>query len=202
MGWPDWYGATSATSSPRSTTSSRSAANQLSALRDAHAVLATLDRLLEAHPDEADDRARAVRDQQAEASAAATAAIEDGDERIRTARSQLVEARHHAADWTVPERLRSLGRRPGGNVRVGPPRPPPSGAFADQPTVPRVAQGREYLWYQTRLLRDAGPSVLGPLIDQLDDLAEALGDDHDLAVLVDLLDTEPVRFGSSEGVAA
>jgi CHAD domain-containing protein len=87
----------------------RSAANQLSALRDAHAVLATLDRLLEAHPDQADDRARAVRDRQAEASAAATAAIEDGDERIRTARSQLVEARHRTADWTAPRGFAPLG---------------------------------------------------------------------------------------------
>jgi CYTH domain-containing protein len=40
-----------------------------------------------------------------------------------------------------------------------------------------------------------------PLVDHLDGLADALGDDHDLAVLVSLLDTEPERFGTDEAVA-
>jgi CYTH domain-containing protein len=58
----------------------------------------------------------------------------------------------------------------------------------------------KYLWYQTRLLHAAAPSVLGPLVDQLDGLADALGDDHDLAVLGGLLDADPGRFGTPECV--
>ena len=41
----------------------------------------------------------------------------------------------------------------------------------------------QYLWYQMRLLRKASPSIIEPLIDELDGLADALGDYHDLAVL-------------------
>jgi CYTH domain-containing protein len=59
----------------------------------------------------------------------------------------------------------------------------------------------KYLWYQSRLLTDAAPSVMEPLVDRLDALSEALGDDHDLAVLVGLLDADPQRFGTDEAVA-
>ncbi len=76
----------------------KGAANQLSALRDAHAVLATFDRLLDAHPNEVD--VQSVRDRHAEASAAATAAIEGGDERI--------------ADGPQPAWCRRASSRPAG----------------------------------------------------------------------------------------
>jgi CHAD domain-containing protein len=51
------------------------------------------------------------------------------------------------------------------------------------------------LWYQQRLLRDAWPGVLRAQIDELDQLATLLGDDHDLFVLGELL-------RSGEGAAA
>ena len=51
------------------------------------------------------------------------------------------------------------------------------------------------LWYATRLLVDAAPSVLTGLQARLDELAEALGDDHDLAVLSELLRSQPDAFG-------
>jgi CYTH domain-containing protein/CHAD domain-containing protein len=172
----------------------KGAASQLSALRDAHAVLATFDRLLDAHPDEVD--VQSVRDRQAEASAAATAAIEGGDERILKARALLIQACEHSADWTMPRGFAPLGD----GLAVTYARGRRGLRRAEQlPTNYRFHQLRKavkYLWYQTRLLHDAAPSVLGPLVDQLDGLADALGDDHDLAVLVDLLDAEPDRFGT------
>ncbi len=58
----------------------------------------------------------------------------------------------------------------------------------------------KYLWYQMQLLHDAAPSVLGPLVDRLDLLAEALGDDHDLTVLVELLDARPDDYGTAGDV--
>lgn len=66
------------------------------------------------------------------------------------------------------------------------------------PTDDRMHEWRKAvknLWYQVRLLRDAAPSLLRPLGRRLDDLAEALGDDHDLAVLIQRLEDEPERFG-------
>jgi CYTH domain-containing protein len=56
------------------------------------------------------------------------------------------------------------------------------------------------LWYQTRLIEPAAPSVLGSLVATLDDIAEALGDDHDLAVLVERLSADPARFGGKRNV--
>jgi hypothetical protein len=46
-----------------------------------------------------------------------------------------------------------------------------------------------------RLLQSAAPSILGPFADVLDGLAEALGDHHDLAVLVQRLESDRMRFG-------
>jgi hypothetical protein len=40
------------------------------------------------------------------------------------------------------------------------------------------------LWYDSRLLGETAPSILGPLARSLHALSELLGDDHDLAVLV------------------
>ena len=57
------------------------------------------------------------------------------------------------------------------------------------------------LWYQMRLLAPTAPSMIGPLIDRLDDLAEALGDDHDLAVLIERLESDPDRFGGEKATS-
>ncbi|HEY4375694.1 MAG TPA: CHAD domain-containing protein, partial [Acidimicrobiales bacterium] len=44
------------------------------------------------------------------------------------------------------------------------------------------------LWYQLRLLEPTWPAVLGSLVAVAAELASALGDDHDLAVLAAVLD--------------
>jgi CYTH domain-containing protein len=56
------------------------------------------------------------------------------------------------------------------------------------------------LWYQLRLLRLSAPSMLSTLVDSLDDVAEALGDDHDLAVLIEKLSADPDSFGGATSV--
>jgi len=181
----------------------RGAANELSATRDAHALLATFDTLLaasSAHSDSTLARLRSVRDHQATLSAAATASIEDDDERVVAARALLVEARDRSQEWRVPDRWAPLGDGLAATYADG--RHWFRTAF-DQPTDRRMHEWRKsvkYLWYQTRLLRNAAPTVIGPMVDQLDALAEALGDDHDLAVLVAQLDVEPSRFGGTDAV--
>ena len=181
----------------------RSAANELSAMRDAHALLATLDTLLaaaSAHSDDALAGLRSVRDRQATLSAEATASIEAGDERILAARALLAEARDRTADWRVPDRWAPLGDGLATTYADG--RHWFRTAF-EQPTDRRMHEWRKsvkYLWYQTRLVRNAAPTVIDPLIEQLDALAEALGDDHDLAVLIGQLDVDPSRFGSTDAV--
>ncbi len=181
----------------------RSAANELSSMRDAHALLATFDTLLAAssgHSDDALAGLRSVRDHQALLSAEATASIEGGDERVLTARATLAKARDRSHEWQVPDRWAPLGDGLASTYADG--RQWFHAAF-DEPTDRRMHEWRKsvkYLWYQTRLLRNTAPTVIDPLIDQLDALAEALGDDHDLAVLVAQLAAEPSRFGSTDAV--
>lgn len=58
------------------------------------------------------------------------------------------------------------------------------------PTAEKLHEWRKrvkYLWYHMRILRPAWPHVLGETADALHDLANLLGDDHDLAVLHDAL---------------
>ena len=58
------------------------------------------------------------------------------------------------------------------------------------PTAENLHEWRKrvkYLWYHMRILRPAWPDVLGDLADAVHDLANLLGEDHDLAVLHDAL---------------
>ena len=57
------------------------------------------------------------------------------------------------------------------------------------------------LWYQLRLLVDAWPGPLGETVDQLDSLAEALGDHHDLSLLAGDLERRGPIFADPEAVA-
>lgn len=177
----------------------RDAAGQLSSMRDAHALLATFDALLALH--DLDDELRTVRDHQAALAGDATAAVAAGDERIATARTMLVDARDQARRWKVPEGFDTVGDGLEATYRRG--RVALRRARRD-PTDEHLHEWRKsvkYLWYQMRLLREAAPSVVGSAIDLLDGLAEALGDDHDLAVLVARLDGDPDRFGEPAAVA-
>jgi CYTH domain-containing protein len=56
------------------------------------------------------------------------------------------------------------------------------------------------LWYQMRLLESVASSVLTPLVATLDELAEELGEDHDLAVLVDRLRSNKDDYGGKKSV--
>ncbi|MEM8619291.1 MAG: CHAD domain-containing protein [Actinomycetota bacterium] len=72
------------------------------------------------------------------------------------------------------------------------------------PTAERFHDWRKrakYLWYHVRLLERAGPNVLAPLSAALSDLADNLGDAHDLAVLDDVLTANTDEFGGTALVA-
>jgi CYTH domain-containing protein/CHAD domain-containing protein len=177
----------------------RGAANQLSALRDAHAIVATFDALLDIAPD--DPVLAAARRRQADISAAATQdAVASGDERIATALTMLADARAASSRWKI--------RRPSDTIEDAIAATYRRGRSAQRrvrahPTDEEIHEWRKavkYLWYQVQLLHDAAPSVLGPLADGLDVLAETLGNDHDLAVLVGLLDARPGDYGTPSEV--
>lgn len=179
----------------------RDAAGQLSALRDAHATLSTFDALLAAQPERADPSLRAVREQQATRSDEATSSIDPEDERFQIARTLLADARQRAQRWQVGSGFDALGDGIEATYRAGRRSLRDVQREQTDDTLHGWRKSVKYLWYQTRLLHEASPSVLGPIVEQLDGLAEALGDDHDLSVLVELLDADPDRFGSPTAVA-
>jgi CHAD domain-containing protein len=70
-------------------------------------------------------------------------------------------------------------------------------AFAVTDAEPTAANLHEWrkrvkdLWYQLRLLRDVWPGVMKASADEAKALSRLLGDDHDLAVLAELLGEDP-----------
>ncbi len=173
----------------------RDAANELSSIRDAHALLGTFDDLRETTGRDDDPMLDRVRSRQAASADAATRAINAGDPRIHDARRLLVDARAQVRHWQVPDGFGPLGEGLDRTYRRG---HRAMKRARRRPTDDRMHEWRKAvknLWYQVRLLRAAAPSLLGPLSHRLDDLAEALGDDHDLAVLVQRLELDPDRFG-------
>jgi CHAD domain-containing protein len=68
-------------------------------------------------------------------------------------------------------------------------------AAADrEPTAEHLHEWRKRvkdLWYQQQLVSEAWPGVLAAQAGEAKALSKLLGDDHDLAVLADLLDAEP-----------
>lgn len=176
----------------------RDASNELSSIRDAHAVLATLDDLLRACGMADDPDLDAVRSVFAEAAAAATIGIRGHDRRIEKARELLLQAHESVGLWSIDEGSAWLvagfsntygrGQRALKRARK-------------RPTDDRMHELRKRvktLWYQVRLIEASAPSVLIPLVAQLHQLGDALGDDHDLAVLVGHMEGQPERFGGEE----
>jgi len=169
----------------------RDAARQLSELRDAHVLAATLNTLAESAPGALGVGTPAQHD---------TVQI-GSDPRIGQARALLAEARSQVDVWKIGNGFGSLA---GGLRRTYRDGASAYAAAASDPSDTSVHEWRKaakYLWYQVRLLEDAAPSVLGPLVDQLDALGEALGDDHDLAMLVARMEADPEHFGGAAGVA-
>jgi len=174
----------------------REAADVLAPIRDAQAVLATLDDLRAVSPQRAPDLER-VRSIQAAAAEQATRDIHSGDARIEHARELLVDAREYVEHWQLPDGFEAIEPGLRRSYRRG--RRTLRDAI-ERPTDESVHEWRKSvknLWYQTRLLAPAAPSMLAPAIETLDQLGEALGDDHDLAVLVERLAADPHRYGGA-----
>ena len=178
----------------------RAAADELGPIRDAHAVLATFDDLRVTTGRSGDGTLDTVSDAQRAAADKATGRVRATDPRIARARKLLAAGRKQVKRWDIPadhlvlvdgiETSYRRGRRALRRVSA-------------EPTDRGVHEWRKavkQLWYQTRLIEAWAPSVLEPFGSTLDSLAEALGDDHDLSVLVDRLRTDPDRYGGKHTV--
>jgi CYTH domain-containing protein/CHAD domain-containing protein len=178
----------------------REAADCLAPIRDAHAVLATLDDLRAATNGHGEADLAPVRAAQLAAADQATRDVHGGDPRIDHAHALLVTARKRIKHWKVADDFAAVGdgiettyRRGRRALRRARRRPSDENLHEWRKSV-------KHLWYQLRLIEPAAPSALEPIVASLDDLAEALGDDHDLAVLVERLANDPAHFGGSHHV--
>jgi CHAD domain-containing protein len=198
-------------------TTFRDAARELASIRDAHALLATFDDLVAAVGDRGPDTADAFRRVRAELAAraeAASAAVrtaagtagdgshgDDGatvDARIVRARELLVAGRDGIDGWPLTNDLDVIRDGVAKTYRRGRRRLRESMFTPTDELLHQWRKRVKYTWYHVRLLRDSAPSVLKPLTGRLHDLSDVLGDDHDLAVLVDQMRADPEAFGGDE----
>lgn len=166
----------------------RDAGKQLSPSRDAEVKVETLESLRErftarlAAADTADwlDELRGERDR------AVQEAGEGGADSIRRALAAVEEGRARIHTWPLEanswklvgpgiDRAYSRGRREMSRA-------------AEDPSGANMHQWRKRakdLWYHLRILRDARPKAFRDSVEEADQLADALGDHHDLTVLRD-----------------
>jgi len=161
----------------------RDAARELSQVRDAAALAATYDSFSRdaAMPEHESARVRAALDQRRERLAVD---LHRDDPLVARARSAIEEVRarveHLSLDakgWSALggglAKTYGRGRRDLRRVRAA----PTGENFHDW------RKRAKYTWYHLRLLEPASPSMLGPLTAGFDQLADLLGDAHDLHVL-------------------
>jgi CHAD domain-containing protein len=161
----------------------RDASAELSASRDAHVMLKTIDSLTVATDHSANFAA--IRDRQLAVAEAATTALQRGDEHQDRARRLVAAARNEANVWDLPdstapiadglERTYRRGRRALGTAER-------------LPTDDHMHEWRKSvknLWYKSRLLVAADRTAMTALDEDLHAVGDLVGEDHDLAVLIE-----------------
>jgi CHAD domain-containing protein len=175
----------------------RDAARALSSLRDASALLATFDELIDAThgerlPGEGVDRVRAGL-----ARRAARARGVDAAATLSEVGARLARVRRDVSDWAPKDDAGILLDGLAANHRRGRRAFRRARSRPDDATLHDWRKRAKYGWHHTRLLAPLAPSVLGPMAKRLKDLSDALGDDHDLAVLRATITANPDEFGGA-----
>ncbi len=180
----------------RENTAFRMAGRRLSGARDAQVLVETLDALTERFAAELpaaatqELRARLLADLER-----ATAELRADDAAIETTRSELGRARTRTAWWTLETDgfaalkpgLRRIYRRARRRIRDA----------CDDPATENLHEARKRvkdLWHATQLVCAAHPERLEAFAEQAHDVADLLGDDHDLAILRDVVVAHPQCF--------
>jgi CHAD domain-containing protein len=167
----------------------RDSARGLSDLRDAQAVLESFDKLQKAFPDQIN--AKSFADIRSALARRRTRIGHNDGKLVRNAervRENLQDVRPRIAAWDLkrtgfaavgPGLRATYGR--GRRVRVKAYRSPSDEAFHEWRK--RV----KYHWYHVRLLQDVWPPMMKTYRGSLKELADMLGDDHDLVVMKQVL---------------
>jgi CHAD domain-containing protein len=166
----------------------RDGARELSSLRDAHALLGTVEDLASSIDGNGTDELEVVAGHLRVAASAATHGIGGDDPRLAVARSRMETARAMVDTWSAEIEVGTLA---GGVAKTAKRGRSAWKAVRKDPTDEEMhvwRKGVKYLWYQARLLEAGDPDGIGALVEQLDDLSDLLGDEHDLTVLVEHLE--------------
>ncbi len=178
----------------------RDAARELSASRDAEALVAMFDDLLAAHGADPGGDLEVVRKGLEERVGEVEWAETEGLPRpLVRARERLELARDIVASTQVAgDGFRSLRGGLAINYRRG---QRAMRALQREGTAEQSHEWRKavkYGWHHVQLLEDTAPSVLGPAANRFHQLSDALGDAHNLAVMRDVLEASPTHFGGTE----
>jgi CHAD domain-containing protein len=181
----------------------RDAARPLTAVRDAKMLMDTLERLVEyggaqAQAVDLDQVRRALREEYGEVR---HRVLQEGHT-LELLEASLRAARVRAKRW-------SLGRRGWAVLGAGVQRVYRKGREAvavaqEEPSSEHFHAWRKqvkYLWHQLHVLQPIQLGQLTALADQTHALADALGDEHDLAVLADTCLEDPGRFSDCATMA-
>ncbi|MFI5027919.1 MAG: CHAD domain-containing protein [Solirubrobacterales bacterium] len=165
----------------------RDAGRALAASRDAEVKLETVAALQERFPDRVPGESvrrwsselSAERDARTAAPEAGLSGIEEASAMIDEGLDQISAMKLSDGSWGLlePGLRRSYGR--GRRAML---------LARERPSPENVHEWRKRakdLWYQLRLMHSVWPAVLEPTIEQAHELADLLGDHHDLAVLAD-----------------
>lgn len=179
----------------------RDAARALADVRDSQVLVEAFDALLAAAPEGiALPDLRPARAPLVARHQRATGGLVARGERLDHVRSLLDEGAALVEGWNVDDDFDELAgglAKTYGRARDGYER------ALEGPTTARLHEWRKrvkYHWHHVQLLTETDPVVLEPWADRLHDLADALGDDHDLAVLVQTIERDVDAHGGQEAV--
>ncbi len=182
----------------------RGAGQRLSGLRDATVLVETLDRLVESlGEDVPKSRFIRVRTWLVGRRDRAYGQADSINRAVQEAIAELAQARERLEHW-------NLQHRGWGGIRVGVQRIYARGRrdFAGAYALPSDEAFHDwrkqvkYLWYHTQILENIWPSVMQVWAEELDQLGELLGQDHDLAVLRTTVLAEFPRAGATATLRA
>ena len=180
----------------------RDGARELSDVRDAQVLGETVDELLgwakEHESIDVDRRRHQVARVEVQRRAEQATARPDLATAAGRAGDLLRLARASAEGWTVPDDLDALADGLDRTYRRG-----RAGwkAARRARTVEALHEWRKrvkYGWYHLRLLGPVAPEVLGDEARRFHQLADVLGDDHDLAVLACTVSADPEAWGGTQ----
>ncbi len=162
----------------------RNAGRELSDVRDAEVRIETLDKVIDHFGDFIQaDQFQGIRQVLVDACEAARTSNAPSELEVAEVVSELEAAQARIQEWHLHNDWKALRT---GLHRVYKQGYKDCDRACDQPTPENLHEWRKRtkdLWYHLRILAPMWPELLKALRDQAEELAELLGDDHDLTVL-------------------